>query len=39
MKQSAIDALNIEPRTKDELQEVISRLESKWQHKVDRFGL
>jgi len=39
MKKSAIDALHIEPRSEDELQDVISRFEAKWQHKVDRFGL
>lgn len=37
MKQSAIRALHIEPRSKSELQDTINRFEAKWQHKIDHF--
>ncbi len=39
MKQAAIEALNLEPRSEHELHQTISRLEAKWRRKVGRRGV
>lgn len=36
MKQAALDALHLEPRSDAELQEAIDRFEAKWQRKANQ---
>ncbi len=36
MKQAAVDALHLEPRSEAELHEAIDRFEAKWQRKANR---